>query len=326
MERGETAQNGYTFKRNSSAAANSSRPILTRYNNNSLFRRFGRCGIKLYEPSPGDSGWDVFSLDYHVESPLSAVVHAGASSKYRKVFHLLWRLKRIEWGLNNTWRRATSVNHSLRASSGASGSITKALRKVALARQEMLHVTSNIQNYLMFEVLEGSWNGLRSDLDGSESLDDVVSAHDRYLSNILRLAMLGDDAESRRLAAQLALVFDVADRFCAVQDRVFVDCLAALGGEARRVERAQGRIQKGEWGYDGDSSFLDGASQAVELLGLSSLEGVASTTAEFEEGLKRLLELLVNRLDEGEGHDALRFLTFRLDFNNYYEKKHGELV
>ena len=89
-----------------------------------------RCGIKLYEPSPGDTGWDVFSLDYHVESPLSAVVHASASSKYRKVFHLLWRLKRIEWGLNNTWRRATSVNHSLRAQNGREGSIIRALRKV----------------------------------------------------------------------------------------------------------------------------------------------------------------------------------------------------
>ena len=62
------------------------------------------------------------------------------------------------------------------------------------------------------------------------------------------------------------------------------------------------------------------------MLGLSSLEGVESTTAEFEEGLKRLLELLVERQDEGAGHDALRFLTFRLDFNNYYSKKHGQLA
>ncbi|GMI39077.1 hypothetical protein TeGR_g4138, partial [Tetraparma gracilis] len=40
-----------------------------------------RVGVKLYEPSPGDSGWDVFSLDYALESPLTAVVHARASSR-----------------------------------------------------------------------------------------------------------------------------------------------------------------------------------------------------------------------------------------------------
>ena len=187
----------------------------------------------------------------------------------------------------------------------------------------MLHVTSNIQNYIMFEVLEGSWNSLSDELEVSESLDDIIAAHDSYLDNILKLAMLGEDAESRRLAAQLALVFDVADRFCAVQDRVFVDCLAALGGEAKRSEQAQRRIQKGEWGYDGDVSFQDGAGVAIERLGLSSLEGVEATAVEFEEGLKRLLELLVNRLDEGSGHDALRFLTFRLDFNRFYERRNA---
>ena len=40
-----------------------------------------RVGVKLYEPSPGDSGWDIFSLDYHLEEPLTAVVHARASSR-----------------------------------------------------------------------------------------------------------------------------------------------------------------------------------------------------------------------------------------------------
>ncbi|GMI01301.1 hypothetical protein TrVE_jg13013 [Triparma verrucosa] len=282
-----------------------------------------RCGIKLYEPSPGDSGWDIFSLDYHVESPLTAVVHAKASSKYRRIFHMLWRLKRIEWGLNNTWRRATGVSHSLRANE-VGGTIKKALRKVALARQEMLHVTSNIQNYLMFEVLEGSWAAFSRKFAESSSLDDIIKAHDEYLDNILHLGLLGEDPESKRLSAQLALVFDIADRFCSVQDRVFVDCLSALGSEATRAEEAQRRIQKGDWGFDGDGN-LD--ASAIDELGLKSLEGVEATTVEFEEGLKGLLKLLVGRLSNGalnQGHDALRFLTFRLDFNQFYEQKYSK--
>jgi gamma-tubulin complex component 3 len=32
-----------------------------------------RIGIRLLEASPGDSGWEVFSLDYAIDSPLNAV-------------------------------------------------------------------------------------------------------------------------------------------------------------------------------------------------------------------------------------------------------------
>jgi gamma-tubulin complex component 3 len=59
-----------------------------------------RLGVRLLEPSPGDSGWEVFSLDYAIDPPLAAVIHAEAISKYRIAFHMLWRLKRVEWALS----------------------------------------------------------------------------------------------------------------------------------------------------------------------------------------------------------------------------------
>jgi gamma-tubulin complex component 3 len=33
-----------------------------------------RIGVRLLEASPGDTGWEVFSLDYAVDVPLNAVV------------------------------------------------------------------------------------------------------------------------------------------------------------------------------------------------------------------------------------------------------------
>ena len=178
-----------------------------------------RVGVKLYEPSPHDAGWDIFSLDYHVDTPLTAVIHARASARYRRIFHLLWRLKRIEWSLNITWRRAVSVNHALSRGRGKQDNVTfsQALRRVALLRQEMLHVTSNFQNYLMFEVLEGSWNEMEKRLKGAKTLEEVIEAHDDYLNSILKLALLGDDPESKLLYSQLGAILDQADRFCGVQ-------------------------------------------------------------------------------------------------------------
>jgi gamma-tubulin complex component 3 len=32
-----------------------------------------RLDVRLLEVSPGDTGWDVFSLDYHVDGPISTV-------------------------------------------------------------------------------------------------------------------------------------------------------------------------------------------------------------------------------------------------------------
>lgn len=32
-----------------------------------------RIGIRLLEASPGDSGWEIFSLDYSIDAPLNAV-------------------------------------------------------------------------------------------------------------------------------------------------------------------------------------------------------------------------------------------------------------
>lgn len=38
---------------------------------------------------PGGSGWDSFTLDYQVDSPLSAVLAASALAEYRQVLDLL---------------------------------------------------------------------------------------------------------------------------------------------------------------------------------------------------------------------------------------------
>jgi gamma-tubulin complex component 3 len=45
----------------------------------------------------GEEGWEVFSLDYIVEAPISAVIHSAGGIKYSRMFHLLWRIKRVEW-------------------------------------------------------------------------------------------------------------------------------------------------------------------------------------------------------------------------------------
>ena len=198
----------------------------------------------------------------------------------------------------------------------------------------MLHVAGNVQNYLMFEVLEGSWSVLVEEIKRATTLDEMIAAHDGYLANILNKGLLGDDDESRALAGQMSLVFDIADQFCKMQERLFVDCLSVLSGDSARRDKVQRRIQEGRWGSDslnvseisgGDDDYNDGG---VEDFGIKSLEGVERSGAEFETAFRGLLVMLSDKLNAGGeeaagvmGHDALRFLTFRLDFNEFYRKK-----
>jgi hypothetical protein len=57
------------------------------------------------QKSQGESGWDVFSLAYRVELPISVVLHDKAMKLgYYRMFHFLWRLKRVDHLLSRVWQ------------------------------------------------------------------------------------------------------------------------------------------------------------------------------------------------------------------------------
>ena len=62
-----------------------------------------RLDVKLFEPSPGDNGWDIFSLDYKIDTPINTVLNAKNMKQYLRIFNFLWRIKRVEHALNEIW-------------------------------------------------------------------------------------------------------------------------------------------------------------------------------------------------------------------------------
>jgi len=57
------------------------------------------------EYSHGEIGWDVFTLEYKVDSPVNTVLDADATMSYLKIFNHLWKMKRIESTLSAAWMR-----------------------------------------------------------------------------------------------------------------------------------------------------------------------------------------------------------------------------
>lgn len=296
--------------------------------------------------------WDYVCIDYQIDSPLDAVVHDSAMRTYHHVFLFLFRLKRVEWMLNNSWRQSTALNHSILVETKAGGADAPAigeaaehssylLRRISSTRQTMLHFISNLQNYLMFEVLEGGWEGLERSIKKAKSLDDVILAHNSYLGEIVEKSLLGDkgDGESPTLETLLQKLLSIALKFGKFQDHIFTNSLAGLDKAARIRKKVEERAEKGEWGR----TTLDTEEGMVfrYLADAKLFEFVEHTANDFEKVFSNLLKMMSKQVDQVDWtssldedqeetiavvktHDALPFLLFRLDFSGYYARQARE--
>ena len=171
-----------------------------------LLRRRGCVPYQLMQASEGDEGWDVFALTYKVDTPVNAVLTPAALDRYLRIFNFLWRLKRVEYGLCNTWCRHMTSAHSLKVRrllhallcccwgyvdpSSLPPRLQRlpvfghAFHRCHIVRAEMMHVVATIANCIMFEVLESSWEKLVSDLHQAQDMDALIEAHNTYLDTI----------------------------------------------------------------------------------------------------------------------------------------------
>ena len=296
--------------------------------------------------------WDYICFDYHIMSPLDAIVHESAMRTYHHVFLFLFRLKRVEWMLNNSWRQSTALNHSILVETKAGGADAPAiseaaehssylLRRISSTRQMMLHFISNLQNYLMFEVLEGGWEGLERSITKAKSLDDVILAHNSYLNEIVDKSLLGDkvDDESPPLEDLLLKLLSIALKFGKFQDHIFTNALAGLDKAAKVRKEVEERAEKGEWGR----TTLDTEEGRVfrYLADTKLFEFVEHTANDFQKVFSNLLKMMSKQVDQVawtssldedqeetvtvvKTHDALPFLLFRLDFSGYYARQARE--
>ena len=310
-----------------------------------------RIGVKLLKASPNDRGWQVFSLTYRVEAPLNAVIHPRALGVYRQVFHLLWRMKRGEFVLSNSWRQHMAAA-TLRLSRKLPG-LSQHLHACNLARNRMWHFVQNLSNYMMFEVLEDAWSRLQGSLDSATDMDALIAAHDAYLDAIMAKALLTPELEA--INEHLHAVYDTIFRFCEAQDTLFQDALGELARLKQRELDIERRTAAGEWGAEGAGEFDDeeeefeghgseeerrwgddggsgwgygGSRRKIDSSPSKRLHGVSQRTlaslADLNAQYNSAFDILVSHLQDTSNHhgsEVLRFLMFRLDFNNYYAKK-----
>lgn len=149
-----------------------------------------RLDARMLQLSHGDMGWDCFTLEYKIDAPVDVVVTEWGNRQYLKVFNFLWRIKRVEFALLTTWRKCmTGSRGVLQTSDPVVAQTWKSTRGVLA---EMIHFVGQLQYYILFEVIESSWDELQKRIHKEDcTLDDLINAHRRYLNDITHKGLLG---------------------------------------------------------------------------------------------------------------------------------------
>lgn len=303
-----------------------------------------RLDARMLELSHGEIGWDVFTLEYRIDSPLDVIVTPWASKQYLKVFNFLWRVKRVEFALGITWRRChTGARGVLAAVSDKLGEDWKIARG---AMAEMIHFIDQLQWYILFEVIESGWEGLQKAIRKPDAtLDTLISAHTDYLRSITRKGLLGGGHVdfTGQLHELLKLILSYKDAI----DSLWSLSVDEFGRRQERAAKIETRTKAGRWGLTeaddtASPSQREADSPIPPLIPLPGLSGGAADQGAVLEHLRaRLVALrtefrakitvLLGDLREQPDTD-MRFLGVVMNFNDVYQpvrrarKGHGYAV
>ncbi|KAL2259398.1 hypothetical protein VTK26DRAFT_6934 [Humicola hyalothermophila] len=149
-----------------------------------------RLDARMLQLSHGDIGWDCFTLEYKIDAPVDVVVTDWCNRQYLKIFNFLWRVKRIEFALESTWRKCMTGSRGVLHTSDERLLQTWKTTRGVLA--EMVHFVGQLQYYILFEVIESCWSELQKNIRKEDcTLDDLINAHTKYLTAITHKGLLG---------------------------------------------------------------------------------------------------------------------------------------
>lgn len=283
-----------------------------------------RLRVKMMPHNTGDRGWDVFSLEYDAGVPLNTVFTESVMGRYLRIFNFLWKLRRVEHALINGWKTMKPnciTSLSIKLQRTVKTQLHKTLRQWQVLWDEMNHFISNLQYYIMFEVLEVSWSNFLSEMEAAKDLDDLLAAHEKYLHSIVEKSLLAD--RSKNLSGTLFVLFDLILQFRSLADRLFegilelqtrsMDASLSLKDKKRQPSKQMSgkSSEPGSWATDSRKVLTQ---QAGKFLGHMEKELV-----DIASRYSSLLKEFISQLPVQQ-HVDLKFLLFRLDFTEFYSR------
>ncbi|XP_060201299.1 gamma-tubulin complex component 3 [Lycium barbarum] len=284
-----------------------------------------RLRVKMMPHNTGDRGWDVFSLEYDAGVPLNTVFTESVMTRYIRVFNFLWKLRRVEHALTGTWKtmkpNCITSHFFSKLPQAVKLQLILTSRKCQVLWDEMNHFVSNLQYYIMFEVLEVSWSNLVKEMELSKDLDDLLAAHEKYLFSILEKSLLGE--RSQDLNKTLFVLFDLILRYRSLADRLYEGInelqsrtTAETSISSRDKVKSRGKSndkssEPGSWLGEGRKALTQRAGEFLRNMG-NDIDAIGKDYATIFEGFISQLPV--------QQHIDLKFLMFRLNFTEFYSQ------
>lgn len=214
-----------------------------------------RLDARMIELTRGDTGWDCFTLEYKVSPPCDVIITQWASTQYLKIFNVMLRIKRVEYSLNQTWRRTmTGARGVLADISPELGADWKRARCLIA---EMVHFVNQLQYYILFEVVEASWEKLQVAMDKENAtLDDLIQGHTDYINTIVQKGLLASSAE--RADGFLVQLHGLLKGMLAYRDVVeslYSHCVGVESQKRAYTAQIERRTAQGKWGVTEQDSI-----------------------------------------------------------------------
>jgi gamma-tubulin complex component 3 len=274
-----------------------------------------RLDVKLMQMSPGEIGWDTFTLRYCVDGPIAMIFTNEVTTKYLCLFNALWRAKRMEWVLSNLWKRQTTSARMLRKIT----ELTPVLRETLLLISEMNQFVRQMQYYLLFESVECQWSELQQAVAQAPSLDQLIQAHDRFLSSVMRRALLDED--SAPLLTQLRSVYNSVLLLQSIETKLSELAHKELERRNKKLLEEERLEQENKFGTSDEMVAAEQKKRREFRLNIKAVRGeLRSLASSYQEMVKLFLLALASHTNED-----LQFLSYRLDFNEHYKNSDKRL-
>lgn len=265
-----------------------------------------RLDARMMEYSHGEIGWDVFTLEYKVDSPIDTVLDPEAMIKYLKLFNHLWKIKRIENTLSNGWMRiAGGARTFLRVPD-----LDHEWHQIRIVMAEMIHFIRQIEAYCQLEVIECSWKALFEFVQKKEGdLDALIESHRVYLDRMVKKILLLSPKAGREenLLNQVRDVFTIILQFREATDDFYNYCLS----EAARRDSEK----------DAERGLYTYAERATDRrYNPEAVHDILGRVREYGSSFSDRTQTIVQALQVHADLDC-RFLAVRLSFSDFYRTR-----
>ncbi|KAJ9543793.1 hypothetical protein OSB04_023500 [Centaurea solstitialis] len=275
-----------------------------------------RLRVKMMPHNTGDRGWDVFSLDYDARIPLNTVFTESVMAKYLRIFNFLWKLRRVEHALIGAWKtmkpNLITSHFFTKLPKAIKFRLILTSRKCQVLWNEMSHFLTNLQYYIMFEVLEVSWANFSDEMEAAKDLDDLLAAHDKYLYSIVEKSLLGERSEA--LYKTLFMLFDLILRFRSHADRLYEGIYEF---QARTMEDKTDLPKNSKTKTADSDPWLSEGRKAITQRAGEFLRNTGQDIDAVSKEYSSLFRGFISELPVQQ-HIDMKFLMFRLDFTEFY--------